>query len=132
MSLRRFLAVIALLGVLVHAAAIPRHNAMLLGVTLKQIAETAALAAVGVPAEASQGVICRANSGGTAPGAPSGSSLCPICIGGAPAHALPASPPLIVLALRFEPLEPVAHRDMRRVQLRLYRPPARGPPLVLI
>jgi len=135
MSLRRFLAVIALLGVLMHAVAIPRHNAMMLARALEVAGESAALAAVGISVSDTSGLICRAaegpEDGRGAPGSPGDASFCPICLGTAPVHAVLASHDIAPLPLSFAPVEHVAFSDMRAGRLKLYRPPARGPPLLL-
>jgi hypothetical protein len=135
MSLRRFLAVIALLGVLVHAAAIARHNAIMLAGSLDAAGKSTALAAVGISVNDAAGLICRPadapEDGSGAPGGPGKSSFCPICLGTAPAHAVLASHDIAPAQLSFVPVERVAFRDMRAGQLKLYRPPARGPPLLL-
>jgi hypothetical protein len=134
MSLRLWVSVLALLGVLAHAAAIPRHNAVMLAGVIETADKQAALAAVGEKPAAMSGLLCSAGGrqdagSGKAPGAPGNSSPCPICMGLSQAHAiLSACEPLI--AAPFAILiarQPV--RDMRIAQLKLYRPPARGPPL---
>jgi hypothetical protein len=129
MSLRLWLSVFALVGVLAHAAAIPRHNAIMLAGAIEAADRGAALASVGETPAAVSSLICSAGSDAdSGPGAPGNSSLCPICMGLSPAHAvLAASAP--VIAAPFAIL--MAHtpvRDMRIVQRKLYRPPPRGPP----
>jgi hypothetical protein len=134
MSLRLWVSVIALLGVLAHAAAIPRHNAIMLAGAIEASDKQAALAAVGEKSTDLTGLMCSASGrsdagSGSAPGAPGKTSLCPICMGLSPAHAILSTcepeiaAPFAILIARA----PV--RDMRIVQHRLYRPPARGPPL---
>jgi hypothetical protein len=130
MSLRLWVSVLALLGVLAHAAAIPGHNAIMLASALETADQQAALAAVGEEPQAIAGLMCGADrsAGKDGPPAPAKSGSCPICMGVAPAHAIlsacepEVSAPFAVLTVR------VAVRDMRIGQHRLYRPPARGPP----
>jgi hypothetical protein len=130
MSLRLWVSVLALLGVLAHAAAIPRHNAIMLGSALEAAAKQTALAAVGEKPQAISDLMCGADgrAGKDDPSTPANSNSCPICMGVAPAHAIVSacepevSAPFAVVMAR------VAVRDMRIVQQRLYRPPARGPP----
>jgi hypothetical protein len=118
---------IALLGVLAHAAAIPRHNAVMLAGAIETGDKLTALVSVGETPASISGLICSAGSG-KAPGTPGESSKCPICMGLSPAHAILAvcepvvAAPLAILIART----PV--RDMRIAQLKRYRPPARGPP----
>jgi hypothetical protein len=131
MSLRLWVSVIALLGVLAHAAAIPRHNAIMLESALEAGDQQAALAAVGEKPQALAGLMCGAgaSAGKDGPSAPAKSESCPICMGVAPAHAIlsacqpEVSAPYAILIARARV------RDMRVVQHKLYRPPARGPPI---
>ena len=131
MSLRLWVSMVALLGVLAHAAAIPRHNAVMLAGAIEAADKQTALASVGETPAAISGLLCSAGSdagSGNVPGAPGKSSTCPICMGLSPAHAILAvfvpevAAPLAILIARA----PV--RDMRIAQLKRYRPPARGPP----
>lgn len=131
--LRLWVSVVALLGVLLHAAAIPRHNAVMLAGAIEAADKQAALGAVGEAPAAMSGLLCTAGGGpetgsGKAPGAPGGSNPCPICMGLSQAHAiLAACDPAIAapFAIRIAHL-PV--RDVGIAQRRLYRPPVRGPP----
>jgi len=131
MSLRLWVSMIAVLGVLAHAAAIPRHNAVMLAGAIETADKLTALVSVGETPASISGLICSAGSdagSGKAPGTPGESSTCPICMGVSPAHAILAvlvpevAAPLAILIARA----PV--RDMRIAQLKRYRPPARGPP----
>jgi hypothetical protein len=130
MALRSWVGIFALLGVLAHAAAIPRHNAIMLGAALEAAEQQAALAAVG---EASAtGLMCRAEKGsgaGGSPSTPGKSGSCPICMGVSPAYAVLACHDFVVAVSFAVLLERVVFRDMRMVQLKQYRSPARGPPL---
>lgn len=133
MSLRRWVSVFALLGVLAQAVAIPRHNAIMLAGALAAADETLVLVSIGTPAES--GAICRtdgrwgSNAPSGAPGSPGKSTSCPICLGLASAHAILPSHDLTVQTPFAVSIERVAVRDMRLAQLDLYRPRARGPPV---
>jgi len=130
MSLRLWVSVIALLGVLAHAAAIPRHNAIMLASAIEAADKQAALAAVGEKPDAIAGLMCRADTGAgkDGPSAPGKSGSCPICMGVAPAHAILSACQPVIAAPFAVVMTRVVVRDMRIVQQKLYRPPARGPP----
>jgi hypothetical protein len=131
MSLRLWVSMIALLGVLAHAAAIPRHNAVMLAGAIEAADRGTALAAVGETPAAISGLLCSAGSdagSGNDPGAPGKSSLCPICMGVSPAHAILSACESMIVATFAILIARAPVRDMRIVQLKLYRPPARGPP----
>lgn len=131
--IRRVVGVLALLGVLLHAAALVRHNSFALARLLSPQPTTSAadialasLAAAGL----TDGTICHVEGGDPAPssGQQSPSHDCPICGGLVSAVALTPS----VL-----PLLPVQHvravmarpEDRRATALRFARPQARGPPV---
>ena len=128
MRARRWISVLALLGVLLHAGAIVRHNAAMTGATFQYQALLTGLAQV-----------CHGSATGDAlaaaelPFVPRPSDAqngCPICSGLAAAVALPAPesagvfvPPPIAIAYHADP-HCVLHSG------HAVCPPARGPPAV--
>lgn len=126
---RRVIAVLALLGVLLHSAAVVRHHALM----------TARLSEAALVAMLSElGVICHTetaqdNQSGTAAGdgrsAPGNAGQsCPICSGLASLFLIsPPAGPIVALSLplgaAYDP-EP----DQRITQFKRIRPPGRGPP----
>ncbi len=130
MSLRRWVSVIALLGVLAHAAAIPRHNAIMLAGAIEVAEKGAALASVGEEPAAIAALICGGGAGSDpGKGPPGKSSTCPICMGMSPAHAiLSVCEPVITAPFAILIARSIV-RNARMVQLKLSRPRARGPPI---
>ena len=125
MSLRRLTGILAAIAVLVHAAALVRHNGVMLGALLKapelsadlaQICHGAALAdaTASVPAPSTPGDVERE---------------CPICSGLGPAFIDLARATAGALLLRAEaaPAHPRSE-DIVRAAIAPC-PPARGPPL---
>ncbi|MGO9544854.1 MAG: DUF2946 family protein [Rhodomicrobium sp.] len=133
MRSRRWVSWIAVIGMLLHAATLARHNALL----FKQ-ATLIQEAALGVAFE--PGAICHAGGGaqenGKAQGAPGKSPAgapthCPVCLGLVSAHATPPSEapvlrvPRTVIAFGF------ASRDPQLAPLPAVRRPSnRGPPSI--
>jgi hypothetical protein len=132
---RRIVAILAVVGMLLHAFALVRHATVMMA---HEFADASAVSGTSSPAlqalEADLKALChiernaaRAQSdGGTAP--VSGKSSCPICTGLCAAVALttpdiqfvsPASPPVAEFELP---------RDQRVEQHKRIRPPGRGPP----
>lgn len=125
MCWRRWVGIVAVVGLLLHAAAVVRHHALMLANSLDP-----AVAALSTDLEQ----ICHFNGDATERGhdkRPSASGNCPICTGIAAAFALP--PPAewqqrepIVVVERYQ-IRP----DQRVDQLKRIRPPGRGPPEVI-
>jgi hypothetical protein len=122
MRSRTWIHVLALIGVLLHAGAVARHNGIMLGYALQSDALAADL-----------GVICHGGANTPAselPAAPAPSQTsCPICIRLAPLAALPAaaeslaSPATGEIALQT----PAPSPGLLQAPFAAC-PPARGPP----
>lgn len=130
--MRRFVSLLAVLGVLLHAAALVRHNAISLASWQSASASTADTAVV-IAFDGEQTPICHTGAGAASlpSGAPGGSdkSSCPICTGLSAAVAL--SPPIHALVgavvsarVVFSPVADQCEELLKRI-----RPPGRGPPL---
>lgn len=126
MRLRRWISLIALIGVLLHAGALVRHNGMMLSVALAQDAPAADLF-----------VICHGGADQTSdrdtdqPGLPKpadAKTSCPICSGQAPAFALAAPQPLLVRAVVAQNTVWRSISRARLLQRTAVCPPSRGPP----
>lgn len=126
MRSRRWIAIVALLGVLLHAGALVRHHATMLGATLDHQALLADL-----------GQICH--SAGTTSSVPAADlpaipqptdaqNGCPVCSGLGSAVALVA-PELAAIALPA-PVPPAFHADPIDISEfpHAIHPPVRGPP----
>ena len=127
MRSRRWVSILAVLGVLLHAGAIVRHNAAMASASLQYQALVAGL-----------GQICH----GTGTGALDAAELpyvprpsdaqngCPICSGLSPAVSLDAPPAVAVPVLVSAVIS--FHRQSNVAQGSGYAvcPPARGPPAV--
>jgi hypothetical protein len=116
---RRFVSIFAILGVLLHASAIVRHNAFALDAALDSSAKAVAL-----------GEICSglADSDHTSSGKPK-LLRCPICAGLPGSLLVPAAADFHVPSA-FAVQRPVffaANSDLREILL--FVPPGRGPPL---
>ena len=127
--LRRWVSIVALLGVLLHAGAIVRHNAAMLGAQLEHQALLAGLSRIchgmGAAGE-SQPVDLPAIPAPTE--RPNG---CPICSGMASAFAL-AGPDTILLEPPYQAVLTVGERVVTIPRtFVLVRPPTRGPPSAL-
>ena len=124
--LRRLISFAVLLGVLMHAHAIVRHNGVMLDAHLQRATLIADLV-----------LICHPNGTGTVdpaslPDVPlptDAQNDCPICSG--LAHALALPPPVFVPTyVVFQPAKPRPLPAIRGIELaRAFIPPARGPPL---
>lgn len=132
MSLRRWIAVLTLLGVLAHAAALVRHNASVLGMALAQIG-----GGVGVEFAKDLAVICSARDAAGAAIAANGSKPvpadkqeCPICMGLASVFALPAVDLPATQLPQPAFIAEIAGQDQRVTVQRRLRPPGRAPPTV--
>jgi hypothetical protein len=127
MGWRRYINLVALIGVLVHAGLVVRHHQVMLGAHLERQDLIGALAVIchsnGQPATSSENV----------PWVPLPSdqqnSHCPLCAGLATAVALPASVESGV-PLQFRAAAPQLVRyEARPVETESVKPPTRGPPL---
>lgn len=126
MRLRRWLSVVAMLGVLLHAAALVRHHGAMLGAHLQYQALVSDLLAF-----CHGGTDASSKLAADLPAVPAPSDTangCPICFGQAPPAAVAgpvAHVPLTRIAIA------VAWREaapQEQVHHRTFTPPARGPP----
>lgn len=136
--MRRIVAILAVVGMLLHAFALVRHATVMMAHEFADAAVASAASRTPSTAlqafEADLSAICHTDRGGTraqpdSGQAPeSGKSSCPICTGLCAAVALttpviqfvsPASPPVAEFELP---------RDQRVEQHKRIRPPGRGPP----
>lgn len=124
--LRRLISFVVLLGVLLHAHAIVRHNGIMLDAHLQRASLVADLI-----------VICHPSGTGTVdaaslPDVPLPSDAennCPLCSGLGPAVALPP-PAFTPYYVAFAPARPSPPPAIHGKALpRTFIPPARGPPL---
>lgn len=126
MRARKWLSLLALAGVLVHAAALVRHHIVMLGAA----SQTPAVAAL--LADLSTGnFICHGNpapADGEPQDLPSQANLlCPLCTGFAPLAALDA-PEQVSLPCRLTAALMVAQADVATPPEQTIRPHSRGPP----
>lgn len=120
-----WLHVVALIGVLLHAGALARHNGIMLGAALQGNALAADL-----------GVICHGGGATTAPAAdllpppqPSDpQSTCPVCLGLAPAVALTGTGAIVVAGPAPAAIPVTAGHASVSQPSHAVCPPARGPP----
>ena len=126
MRSRKWISIVALLGVLLHAGALVRHNATMLGATLQHEALLADLGQICHSAGTTSSV--PAAELPTIPQPTDAQNGCPICSGLGMAFAL-AAPELAAILLP-PPAAPVFHADPIDVPEFPYavHPPARGPP----
>jgi Protein of unknown function (DUF2946) len=126
MRLRRWISLVAMFGVLLHAGLVVRHNAVMLNANLQQQELVAAL-----------GVICHGNGGTTQLAAsdvphvpqPSDSqSDCPICSGMVSAAALLPAMNFATLAHNRKSVRLTVVGREFAVRLVAVCPPSRGPP----
>ena len=128
MRSRRWISWIAIAGMLLHAATIARHNVIL----FQQSIPAELAASFGIE----PGVTCDAsgeapNGGKAGKGSGGGVTHCPICLGLASAHAMPASEapvlriPQTVIALAFVP-----HNRAPFWPAAVRLPSNRGPPSI--
>jgi hypothetical protein len=125
MRSRKWISVLAVLGVLLHAGALVRHNAAMAGAALEYRALLAGLTQ-----------ICHGSGAGTldaselpyVPPPNDAQNGCPICSGLGPAIALGAPPQ--ALALVLAPASSSVFFEVHRAPAatHLPHPPARGPP----
>lgn len=132
--MRRCAAVLALIGVLLHAVAIVRHNAVMLsaGGSVLPHSLHAALSDAAATADlaADLNLLCHAGSDADQTGDPrdGAKSSCPICSGLCPLVMLPPPGALFLAAAPPAAGALDVPRDLRvETHLRI-RPPSRGPP----
>jgi hypothetical protein len=125
--LRRLISFVVLLGVLMHAHAVARHNGVMLDAHLQRTSLIADLL-----------VICHPSGTGTVdaaslpdvPRPTDAQNNCPLCSGLGLAFALPP-PDFVPFYVAFHPVQPSPLPVVRSAELlRTFIPPARGPPLV--
>jgi Protein of unknown function (DUF2946) len=129
---QRWVSWIAVIGMLLHAATVARHNVIMFRHALP-VQEAAALS---VP----PGVIChdegQAGAAGKAQGDPAkspagGQAHCPICLGLASAHAMPASEAPALRVPQAAVMAASVRRDTTPAPAAfLLRPSNRGPPSI--
>lgn len=126
---RRWIALVALVGVFLHAGLVVRHNAMVLSAKLEHSALVGAL-----------GMICHGNGSLAAlpaseqpamPEPEQDRGSCPMCAGLAPAVAVLSENPLAIHVpdAAFSRMAVVG--EIIRLRLADVRPPTRGPPAVI-
>jgi hypothetical protein len=128
MRVRTWIALVAVLGVLVHAGALVRHHGIMLGTHLLE------------QALAGDTSFCRgdADAGSHAgfPGLPKPSdaqSGCPACTGQAPTCAVTATPDHLMVPLRFAVMARWCEPERLNPALRhAVCPPPRGPPALAL
>lgn len=129
MRLRRWTALVAMIGVLLHAGLIVRHNAFVLSAKLEHGALVAAL-----------GVICHGNGGTTELPAGEIPSLpqpeqdrgsCPLCAGLAPLAAVLSVTSLVCHVPDAASSRMAIVGEIIRQRLAAVRPPSRGPPALV-
>lgn len=129
MRLRRWTSLVALIGVLVHAGLVVRHNAMVLSAKLEHGALVATL-----------GFICHGNGGtaelpaGEVPSLPQPEqdrSSCPLCAGLAPVAAVLTDTDLVCHVPDAASSRMAVVGEIIRQRLAAVRPPTRGPPALV-
>lgn len=129
MRLRRWTALVAIFGVLLHAGLIVRHNAMVLTAKLEHGALIAAL-----------GIICHGNGGtaelpaGEVPSLPEPDQdrgSCPLCAGLAPVATVLTDTGLVCHAPDAASSRMAVVGEIIRQRLAAVRPPTRGPPALV-
>jgi hypothetical protein len=137
MRWRRWIGLLAVFGVLLHAAALARHNAIMLA-AVAGAGTSQAVADAGVaPAALAQdlAILCHAPTGSdpatTLPAGDGsrGSQTCPICAGTVSAFALVALELPSIAAPQSTTFLAALPQDQRRTVQQRIRPPSRGPPL---
>ena len=130
--IRTLLTMLAIAGVLVHAALLVRHGSMMLQRHAADLSLTAALA-----------MICHGNDEQASPssssnlpeipppsdGQRSGTGDCPLCSGMTTAAAIPSEPAALLCLVRFTSLRIVIVSETIADRMAARRPPARAPPL---
>ncbi|MFN0218104.1 MAG: DUF2946 family protein [Hyphomicrobium sp.] len=127
---QRWVSLLALLGVMLHAAALTGHHTRSMSMAIAQAAAT--------PGSI---VICRAD-GGTetitieqmlkgGSGKSSKSTTCPLCCGAAPAFAVTAPAPVLLAVIARTVDAPLIVEHAALPVARAVRPPATGPPALV-
>jgi hypothetical protein len=131
MRIRRWVGWLAVAAIMLHAATIARHNVIRFQAIAAELAASTGFAPAAICYVASE-----ADGSGPAPAVPGDgqdgtSKPCPICLGLASAHALPASEapaprvPHTLFVPRFVP-----QKLELAPSVRLFLPPTRGPPSI--
>jgi hypothetical protein len=127
MRLRKWTAIVALLGVLLHAGTLVRHHGIMLSAQLLEQALASGLAAI---CHGDESAASDARAG--LPGGPNPSKSpgdCPVCAGHAPVFAV-AAPDRLATPVRFAVMARWCEPERTHPALRhAVCPPARGPPL---
>jgi hypothetical protein len=137
MRWRKWVGLLALFGVLLHAAALARHNAIMLATfvgtgTSQTPAADAGLGATDLAQDLA--VLCHAPTGSDLATTPAndgsrGSQSCPICAGTVSAFALAAIELPSIAGPQAPAFLAALPQDQRRTVQQRIRPPSRGPPL---
>jgi hypothetical protein len=123
--LRRFVSFVVLLGVMLHAHAIVRHNSVMLDAHFHRTTLITDLLSICHPS--GTGTVDAASLPDV-PRPTDAQNDCPLCSGLAPAVALPP-PDLVPCYVAFRPAQPSPLPVIRGTELlRTFIPPARGPP----
>lgn len=126
MRARKWISILALLGVLVHAGALVRHNAVMAGATFQYQALLTGLAQL--CHSGTTGETLAANDLPYVPKPTDAQNGCPVCSGLSPAVALVA--PELLVSLVPASVAVAFHGDAQVVACwgHAVCPPARGPP----
>jgi hypothetical protein len=126
MRSRKWISVLALLGVLLHAGAIARHNAAMTGATFQYQALLTGLSQICHGSAA--GDVLAAAELPFVPRPSDAQNGCPICSGLSPAFALAAAE--LDVAFVSAPVAIAFHPGAQHIPASAYAvcPPARGPP----
>lgn len=123
---RRWIGMLAVLGVLLHAGALVRHNGVMLGAALKADSLLADLAVI-CHGTGAQDLSKTAGLPEAPPSEPQ--SSCPLCSGLTPAFALVSPLPTQIATIRVASPAVYMALDARvAADVRTGPPPARGPP----
>jgi hypothetical protein len=128
MRFRSAISILAAIGTLLHAGALVRHHALMLGILLQHHALVADL-----------GVICHGSAGTVAalerdipsiPRPTDAENGCPLCLGMAPAFTLPVAYAVCTAVASDHQSWRADAPDGAPSPLRTLPPPSRGPPLI--
>ena len=127
---RIWIAILAMLAVLTHGAALVRHHGRMLAAELTSAIEQSSLAVICRPTDPQAASLAAEPSSTPEPRTPTPSD-CPICAGAVPGFTLTASAalPAVPLWTEVEPHPSVALTT--RAPMRVALPPARGPPTTI-
>ena len=129
MSFRRGMTLLAVWGVLLHAALVVRHNAMVLNTHLLAQELTKSLVVI---CHSASGTIRVVSADGSAPiDIPGQQSDCPLCAGMTPAVALVPVVDLPTVQVTVSAVRMVAVARIILERAASAWPPPRGPPLIV-